>query len=255
MFIKLIQLVLIGASVVQIQAMSLQQMFKSNVNSVVLQLPLAAPTDVKQQTTVSTDDDFAERLSDYLRRRSTDDEAFFVARQTDTGSSGGTGVWSTILTSILTTAIIPALGPLATVAGPLITNAFSGLFGGIFSRHELPGSGYEAFTVTGPNEGSFILLAKLPSTTVADDTPPLPQLNQHLNGIGLDGLLRAVQNQPHNGVLVNLLNGSGVAANGGQSPQQQRQAGFHNLLSQIGANQMNTNMKKQLNDLSYKTIL
>lgn len=251
MFIKLIQLVLIGASVIQIQAMSLQQMFKSNVNSVVLQLPLAAPTDVKhgslQQTTVSTDDDFAERLSDYLRRRSTDDETFFVARQTDTGSSGGTGVWSTILTSILTTAIIPALGPLATVAGPLITNAFSGLFGGIFSRHELPGSGYEAFTVTGPNEGSFILLAKLPSTTVADDTPPLPQLNQHLNGIGLDGLLRAVQNQPHNGVLVNLLNG-------GQS-QQRREADFQNLLSQIGANQMNTNMKKQLNDLSYKTIL
>lgn len=254
---KHIQLIVATACLLQIHAMSLQQMLEQNNE------PAAPVADAYHQQTVP---DFAVQLSEFVSSLSPSAEDFPAARQATNGTSGAL---STILSNIvngLTTAISPALGPfapLATIGGPLITNALNGLLtnafaglGGILQRDELPGSGYEAFMVNVPNQGSYILLAKrpellvTPTATAADALPQLNQLNLNGNG-GILGLNGGLLNRPQNAGLLGL--NQGTTGNGGlggllgnlfnrgnrvqqqqqMQQQQQPQLNLQNLLAQI----------------------
>lgn len=136
----------------QVGAISLQRLQDLNTNEVP-----AIPTNVLND------------LEEYLSGFSGD-----IGRQA-TNTTAPTSQLATIISGLLGGlggAIAPALGPLgplATIFGPLISNALTGLvtnglsgIGGILRREDLPNSGYETFLVNIPNQGSYVLMAKKP---------------------------------------------------------------------------------------------
>lgn len=159
--VSFLSIAIMSACFLQIQTMSLARIVDLNNND--------SPTNV------------ADQLEQFLNSINVEN-----GRQSTNGTSGLSTIISGLLSG-LTTAITPALGPfapLATIGAPLINSALTGLFtnalsglGGLLRREDLPGSGYETYMLTIPNQGSYILMARKPEPVAPAMISQQPQFN------------------------------------------------------------------------------